>query len=295
MSARSTRYSNLGAGLLGHILALRAETDYESLMKSRITEPLGMTSTTVTLSTPMQARLAPGHDRTLQPTKNWDLPSLAGAGALRSSANDVLTFLAAEMGYAQSTLAPAMKAMLQPRRPAAGPPGLEVALAWHVITANGKTILWHNGGTGGYRTYMGFDLEARTGVVVLMNAVSLAGGDDIGRHLLDPTAALLPADSPALVQPKPRTEISLSPAVFDRFVGRYEFSPTAPLIITRDGDRFMAQLGAQAAAQIYAETERDFFYKVVDAQLSFEIDADGKVVAVVLHQNSLRPRAVRAN
>jgi len=73
-----------------------------------------------------------------------------------------------------------------------------------------------------------------------------------------------------------------------------EGSRTGPRI-TRDGDRFMAQLGAQAAAQIYAETEKDFFYKVVDAQLTFEIDADGKVVAVVLHQNGLRPRAVRAN
>ena len=288
-------YSNLGAGLLGHILALRAGMDYESLVKTRITGPLGMTSTAITLPPPMQARLAPGHDRTLRPTKNWDITSLAGAGALRSSASDMLTFLAAEMGYTQSALAPAMKAMLQPRRAAAGPPGLEVALAWHIITANGKTIVWHNGGTGGYRTYFGFDPEARTGVVVLMNASSLAGPDDIGRHILNPQNSLLPANSPALVQPKPRTEISLSPTTFDRYVGRYNFSPTAFLTVTRDGDRFMAQLAGQGAAQIYAETEKDFFYKVVDAQLTFEIDADGKVVAVVLHQNSLNPRAVRAN
>jgi CubicO group peptidase (beta-lactamase class C family) len=188
-----------------------------------------------------------------------------------------------------------MKAMLQQRRPAAGPPGLEVALAWHIITANGKTIVWHNGGTGGYRTYFGFDPEARTGVVVLMNASSLAGPDDIGRHILNPQNPLLPANSPALVQPKPRTEISLSPTTFDRYVGRYNFSPTAFLTVTRDGDRFMAQLAGQGANQIYAETEKDFFYKVVDAQLTFETDADGNVVAVVLHQNGLNPRAVRAN
>jgi CubicO group peptidase (beta-lactamase class C family) len=288
-------YSNLGAGLLGHILVLRAGMDFESLVKSRITGPLGMTSTTITLSAPLQARLAPGHDRMLQPTKNWDIPSLAGAGALRSSATDMLAFLAAEMDYTPSTLAPAMKAMLQQRRQAAGPPGTEVALAWHVFTANGRTIASHNGGTGGYRTYMGFDPDARTGVVVLMNAASLAGGDDIGRHLLDPKATLLPANSPALVQPKPRTEISLSSAIFDRYVGRYEFAPTAPLFITRDGDRFLAKLGSQPAAQIYAETEKEFFYKVVDAQLTFETDADGKVIAVVLHQNGLTPRAVRAN
>jgi CubicO group peptidase (beta-lactamase class C family) len=288
-------YSNLGAGLLGHILALRTGMDFDSLVRARITGPLGMTGTAAMVPASMQARLAPGHDRMLHPTKNWDFMSLAGAGALRSSANDVLTFLAAEIGYTQSALAPAMNAMMQPRRPAQGPPGLEVALAWHVFTANGKSIFWHNGGTGGYRTYMGFDPGAGTGVVVLMNALSLAGADDIGRHLLDPNTPLLPASSPALVQPKPRTEISLSPAIFDRYVGRYQFSPTAPFIITRDGDRFMAQLGGQPAVQIFAETEKEFFYRAVDAQLTFETDAEGKVLAVVLHQNGLSPRAIRAN
>ena len=144
------------------------------------------------------------------PAKGWDLPTLAGAGALRSSANDMLTFLAAVMGYSQSSLAPAMKAMLQPRSPG-GPPGLEIALGWHIFTANGKTILWHNGGTGGYRTFMGFDPETRTGVVVLANASSLAGPDDIGRHLLDPKSPLLAASSPALAQPKARTQIALEP------------------------------------------------------------------------------------
>jgi CubicO group peptidase (beta-lactamase class C family) len=286
-------YSNLGAGLLGHILALKAGTDYESLVGARITGPLGMAGTAIKLAAPLQARLAPGHDRMLQPAKNWDLPSLAGAGALRSSANDMLTFLAAELGYTQTSLAPAMKAMLLPRRPAAGAPRTEVALAWHIFTANGKTIFWHNGGTGGYRTYMGFDPDARTGVVVLTNAVSPAGPDDIGRHLLDPKSPLLAADSPALAQPKTRTQISLAKDVFDRYVGRYQLAPAMIFTISRDGDRFMAQLTGQPAYEIFAETEKDFFYKVVDAQLTFETDAQGKALALVLHQNGLNPRAAR--
>ena len=128
-----------------------------------------------------------------------------------------------------------------------------------------------------------------------MNASSLGGPDDIGRHILDPKNPLLPTNSPALVQPKPRTEISLSPTTFDQYVGLYNFSPTAFLTVTRDGDRFMAQLAGQGAAQIYAETEKDFFYKVVDAQFTFEADAEGQVTAVVLHQIGLDPRAVRAN
>ena len=111
-------YSNLGAGLLGHLLAYRAGTDYESLIRSRITQPLSMPDTGITLSSSMKQRMATGHNAMLAPVANWDLPTLAGAGALRSSANDMLTFLEAFLGYKESPLAPAMKAMLEVRRPA---------------------------------------------------------------------------------------------------------------------------------------------------------------------------------
>ena len=111
-------YSNLGAGLLGHLLARRAGTDYESLIRTRITQPLGMPDTGITLSSSMKQRMATGHNAMLAPVANWDLPTLAGAGALRSSANDMLTFLEAFLGYKESPLAPAMKAMLEVRRPA---------------------------------------------------------------------------------------------------------------------------------------------------------------------------------
>ncbi len=288
----SYEYSNLGAGLLGHILALRAGTDYESLVKSRITGPLGMTSTSIALTPAMQAKLATGHDPSLKPTKGWDIPTLAGAGALRSTTNDMLKLLAAVMDYNQSPLAPAMKAMLQTRKPA-GSPNTEIALGWHISTANGKPIVWHNGGTGGYRTYVGFNPVARTGVVALTNAGSLAGPDDIGRHLLDSKSPLLTANSRALAQPRARTEIKIDPGVFDRYVGRYQLAPAIFFVVTRDGSRFMVQLTGQAAYEVYAETERDFFYKVVDAQLTFETDAQGKALAVVLHQNGIDQRAPR--
>ena len=111
-------YSNLGAGLLGHLLAYRAGTDYESLIGTRITRPLSMPDTGITLSSSMKQRMATGHNAMLAPAANWDLPTLAGAGALRSSANDMLTFLEAFLGYKESPLAPAMKAMLEVRRPA---------------------------------------------------------------------------------------------------------------------------------------------------------------------------------
>jgi hypothetical protein len=204
----------------------------------------------------------------------------------------MLKFLAAAMDYTQSPLAPAMKTMLQTRKPAGGP-NMEIGLGWHISTANGKSIVWHNGGTGGYRTVVGFDPVARTGVVALTNAGSLAGPDDIARHLLDSKSPLLAPNSRALAQPKARTEIKLDAAVFDRYVGRYQLAPALVFTVTRDGSRFMAQLTGQPAYEVYPETEKDFFYKVVDAQLTFETDAQGKAVAVVLHQNGIDQRAPR--
>ena len=110
-------YSNLGFGLLGHTLARRADMDYEALVRSRICDLLRMENTRVTLAPEMETRLAVGHDAELKPVENWDVPTLAGAGALRSTANDLLTFLAANLGITKSPLAPSMADMLKVRRP----------------------------------------------------------------------------------------------------------------------------------------------------------------------------------
>ena len=202
-------YSNLGGGLLGHLLTLRAGMDYEALVRARITAPLNMKSTSITLSPEMKARMAVGHDDKLKPVANWDLPTLAGAGALRSTANDMLTFLSANLGYNGTPLAPAMAAMLDVRR-SSGTPGLDVALAWHIYsTPLGGGVVWHNGGTGGYRSFIGYEPKTRIGVVVLANAETAAGVDDIGLHLLNRKAPLLTGS--AFLPAKERKEVAVDP------------------------------------------------------------------------------------
>ncbi len=179
-------YSNLGGGLLGHALARRAGMDYEALVKSRIADPLGMSSTRITLSTQMKARLAVGHNAKLAAVPNWDFQALAGAAALRSTANDLLVFLAANLGYSKSPLAPAMAAMLKVRRPTTAP-DMEIALGWAVT---GDGIAWANGSTAGYRTFVGYHPKSRVGVVVLSNTFTDTGLTDIGMHLLGASSAL---------------------------------------------------------------------------------------------------------
>jgi CubicO group peptidase (beta-lactamase class C family) len=197
-------YSNLGAGLLGHLLALRHGSTYERAIEERIAQPLGMRDTRVALTPSMTSRLALGHAGTT-PVPNWDIPTLAGAGALRSTARDMLTFLAANAGLSETPLSPALHATHEPQAPAG--PNMQVALGWHVRTGeNGETV-WHNGGTGGYRTWAGFRPTERVGVVVLTNTSTSA--DDIGFHMLDPSFPLTEV----------RTAVAVETATLDRYVG----------------------------------------------------------------------------
>src|ERR1700680_63439 len=121
-------YSNLAVGLLGHALSLKAGMSYEQLVRSRILEPLGMTSSSVTLSDSQKKPLATGYDPALNTVKNWDLDALAGAGALRSTANDMLKFLAANLELTDSPLKPAMRRMRAVRRET-GSPGVSIMMA----------------------------------------------------------------------------------------------------------------------------------------------------------------------
>jgi CubicO group peptidase (beta-lactamase class C family) len=275
-------YSNLGGGLLGHVLAYRARTDYESLIRTRITEPLGMLDTGIALSSSMQQRMATGHSAMLAPTANWDLPTLAGAGALRSSANNMLTFLEAFLGYKESPLAPAMKTMLEVRRPTGQGKG-EIGLGWIIMSPHDREIAAHEGGTGGFRSWVGYDPKARTGVVVLSNAATQIGGFDIGLHLLDPKWPLA-----TIEPPKQRTEIPIDPKLLDYYTGRYQLTPDLIFEVTRDGDRLFGQTFAQATAgpkfELFAESEKTFFAKVSNNQITFETGPEGRATSVILNR-----------
>jgi serine-type D-Ala-D-Ala carboxypeptidase/endopeptidase len=279
-------YSNLGAGLLGHLLACRAGTDYESLIGTRITEPLHMPDTAITLSSSMEQRMATGHNALLAPVANWDLPTLAGAGALRSSVNDLLTFLEAFLGYKESPLAPAMKAMLEVRRPV-GKTKFEIALGWNIL---GERV-WHDGGTGGFCSWVAYDPKERTGAVVLSNAFTLSGVVDIGIHLLNPKAPLANPEPP-----KQHTGIPIDPKLLDNYTGRYQL-PDRILEITRDGDRLFAQGSAQVNGQpivgpkfeMGAESEKNFFVKVTGSQITFETGPDGRATSLIMHRAGREP------
>jgi len=276
-------YSNLGYGLLGHALARAAGVDYETLVRERIAEPLGMASTAATLNRDLRSRLATGHDVRRRETSNWDLPTLPGAGALKSTANDLLSFLALFLGQHDEPLEDPLSVMLTERRPAG--PGMEIALGWHIRQrADDEGIVWHDGGTGGYRSFVGLDPAAGAGVVVLTNVSTPAGVNDIGLHLLDATLPLLPADSPLLETPRERTRITLEPEALDPLVGRYAFGPGIEMTVTREGNRLFVTPTGQPRTEVFPESATRFFFDAVDADIEFRTDEQGRVHSLVVTQ-----------
>ncbi len=194
-SARSTSTRTL-ASAFSAISSPAAGSSYEQLLTKRILIPLQMPDTAITLSPAMRGRLAAAHDESGAPVSGWDLPALAGAGALRSTVHDMLKILATNLGKGD----PAIVAVLSEThgaRHATGQPGLEIALAWHVLHPFGGELVCHNGGTGGFHSWIGFASKKRVGAVVLSN--SAGDIDDIGIHIVEPRFPLSAPIWPAQV------------------------------------------------------------------------------------------------
>jgi CubicO group peptidase (beta-lactamase class C family) len=182
-----SEYSNLGMGLLGHILELQSGKVYEELVIENIAKPLGMNDTAVTLNASMKKRLAKGHNG-LSEVENWDIITLAGAGGIRSTVSDMVKFVQANMGINKSALYNAMQLTHQPTfKNQDG--DFEIGLAWHY--ENDKSVIWHNGRTGGYSAFAGFLPETNKGVVILTNNTADIGALSF-RSLGGPTPLVAP-------------------------------------------------------------------------------------------------------
>jgi serine-type D-Ala-D-Ala carboxypeptidase/endopeptidase len=176
------RYSNLGAGLLGQALATAAGQPYERLVAERVCRPLGMADTVVDPTGDQAPRLAVGHTRRGRPVPPFQIPALPGAGALRSTAADMLRFLEANLDPAGTPLAAELERIQRPRVRMGR--GIEMGLGWLIVRSpepNGP-LLWHNGGTSGFRSFAAVLRHRGTGVVVLSN--SARSVDRLGLRLV---------------------------------------------------------------------------------------------------------------
>ena len=225
-------YSNLGTGLLGHALSLRAGMSYEELLRRRVFDPLGMTSTTITLNSEQRARSAMGHDENLSPVSWWNFDMMAGAGAIRSTAADMLDFAEAAMGGA-TPLKAAFARMTSVRRVHQNR-SMQQALGWAVQRLMGAEILAHDGGTHGFRSQLMVDSINKRAAIVWINAGGAQGVNDLATHAVEPR-------SPLPMLPAARAAIALDEATLEGYVGTYPLSPTMVIMVTRAGAQLFGQ------------------------------------------------------
>ena len=266
------QYSNAGYELLGLVVAEAAHTDFETVVKSRIFGPLKMTSTHFTPSLEEKDKYSAGYDGHLQPVPHERLPSLPGSGGMRSTANDLLNFLASNIGINPSPLAPAMADMVKTQRPTQYRE-LKAAIGWHVATLHKVEMVWENGQTGGYRAFIGFVPKKRIGVVVLSNSANTI--DDIGVHLLDKDTPLRPL----------HREVEIKPAQLDNYIGRYVVDENFALNVTRDGDKLYVQPTGQPRAELFFMGDDQFFLRVANGTVTFQTDGSGRARSLSLTQN----------
>lgn len=169
-------YSNLGMGLLGEILINQLQMTFEEATKKIILNKLDMQNTTIHLTEKQKSLFAKGYNEKGDPTPYWDLLTLQGAGALRSNAADMIKFLEANIEHDETGLTEVInKAQIKRTK--------ETALGWHLLSINNNKIYLHNGGTYGFSSFIGFNLEKKIGVVLLANSGNSV--DEMGILILE--------------------------------------------------------------------------------------------------------------
>lgn len=265
-------YSNLGVGLLGHVLERASGASFAELVHRHITGPLGMQDTVVTLDAEQQRRLATPHSGAV-PVVPWSLGALDAAGALRSTAADMAKFVQALLDE-QSPIAPAWRLVREPVAPfgARGRIGLGVM----IVEREGQPVYYHGGGTGGFRSTFEVEPAKRRGAVVLLN-----------NDTLEPAALVAAARRPAAAPPATaRAEVSLSRDEKLAYTGVYPLADgRARFTVVLDAaGELRVRLTGQAFLPVGAAGGDRFFSRVVPAEFQFARDDAGRVHRLTLHQ-----------
>jgi CubicO group peptidase (beta-lactamase class C family) len=165
-------YSDFGMGLLGHILSLKEGIPYGQLVKDRILDVLGMNDTKITLSkNDIKYRFPVGHQNgsEIETPKVPDV--IAGAGGLRSTANDLLKYLSANLGLLHTKLDDSIALQHLIQHPGLLPNPMNytiyIALGWAILTNFGTEVLDHTGSINGWNANVAFIPEKQIGVVSL--------------------------------------------------------------------------------------------------------------------------------
>lgn len=275
-------YSNSGYVLLGYLLEKISGQTYADFVTQNIFKPLGMKDSGYDSNSAIIPHRATGYTPGPNGPVNSgyiDMSVPFSAGALYSTTHDLLLWEQALYG-GKVLSAASLKKMTTPYKENYG-----CGLMIH--NEKGHLQYEHGGGIEGFNTEMAYYPGDKLAVIVLANLNGGAPGDIVGK-----LAAASHGEK--VVLQSERKEIKVPQKVLAKYAGSYELAPGIFITMSLDGDRFFTQLTGQPKFEVFAETEKDFFLKVVDAQLTFEMDSQGKVTDLILHQNGRDQTAKRS-
>jgi CubicO group peptidase (beta-lactamase class C family) len=268
------QYSNVGAGLLGHLLQRKAQTSFEQLLVERICDPLEMGDTRISLTKEQKERLAHGYYLYDQLAPSSSAGCLPAYGGLRSSANDLIKLLSLHLNDKATTLAAAASFTCKPQFPVND--NGSVGLFWQ-IDKNSGTV-WHGGTTTGFTSAMAFHKESGTAVVVLTNSKSVV--------ITPLSGAILVAVRGGDPKPIPvRKRILLENKKLDSYTGTYQ-DKSKPFLeslksirtVTRDGHHLTVKDIGGNTFPLYPDSASSFFCKGEDIDATFDEAKDGKAI-----------------
>lgn len=257
-------YSNFAIMVLSHALAKRGGKDFETLLQERLFGPLDMRESYIDRR-PSQVRLIQGHLSTTKPTVPWDFPvDMAGVGGVRATLNDMVRYMEGQLGLRESAITPALA---RTQQPVANVGGRNMGMNWFLSARNGRALAMHDGGTGGYSSYVVFDRAAGRAAVLLSDTslITVGGLIGLGQHLLDPT---LPVGAP-------RTAAAPDAKLIDALVGRYRLRNGLGMQLRRKDNALFVQADGQSEYQMGYDSAGDFYPLQFDALLRPKRKADG--------------------
>lgn len=265
-------YSDYASGLLGHALGRKIGPGYEAAVKARLFEPLGLHDTFFTVPEQAKSRLAQGTDEDLAPAKRWSFGALSGAGGLVSSVRDLLALLDAELEAQAGGKGELRHAMALTQEPQLEGGGDNEGIGWQIDSAG---RYWHNGATGGYHAFVGFDPKTRRGIVILASTKT---------SLVDSLAANL---YHALAGEKVKPPVFPDAAQLASYAGHYELQGTK-LELTVKGKRLYVEGPGEPKIRLVPISDHEFWMERFGAIVLFEREGDKiKRAIFLIGQNQL--------
>lgn len=267
--SKTYAYSNFGVGLLGHLLGVTDGGGYEQALKTHVLKPLGMETATFEDG----EMLIPGHHAG-QRTSNWHFTALSGAGSLRASGLELVRVFQPWLTPGTNVLRHDVSADLEIAAPTDNS-YMKITPVWYVMEDGDNRVFWHNGGTGGYRSFAGFNPVTGQGRVVLSNT-----DYDVTEFGL----GLLGIERPRLAE-ESRGRAGNDVEDFSEYHGHFALAPDFVLSVFQLRGQLVLQATGQQALPLAPSGEDRFNIRSVDAQLVFERDNSGTVQRVILYQN----------